>query len=83
MSEYKKMFERLLNWLIIVAAICLITAILTVPKTDCEVCNLDGQNGIEFFNFYNKKCLQYYSVGQENPNRDKINYSQSPTVSLL
>ncbi len=67
--------DNILTWIIIVLGIILAITIIGIPKDDCDVCDFDGQNGKEFFENYQERCLKDYSIGQTNPNIPKINIS--------
>jgi lipid-A-disaccharide synthase-like uncharacterized protein len=74
--EFKVMSkDRVIDWLIIIAGIILMVAILGIPKDHCDKCDFDGLNGKKFFESYEKKCLQKYSSFQDNPNLPTLNFS--------
>lgn len=65
--------DTILTWVIIILGIILAITIIGIPKSDCDVCDFDGQNGKEFFENYQERCLKDYSIGQTNPNIPEIN----------
>lgn len=74
--------EKILNWIIIIAALVLCVMLFVLPKDHCDTCNFDGLEGKEWFNNYSSKCLQKYSYGQENPNVPTLNLSNLSSQSL-
>jgi hypothetical protein len=70
--------EKILNWIIIIAALVLVVMLFVLPKDHCDTCNFDGQNGKEWFNDYSSKCLRKYSYGQENPNLPNLQHLSFP-----
>jgi hypothetical protein len=67
--------DTILTWVIIILGIILAITIIGIPKSDCDVCDFDGQNGKEFFEQYQARCLKDYSINSNNPNLPTINIS--------
>lgn len=67
--------DTILTWVIIILGIVLAITIIGIPKSDCDVCDFDGQNGKEFFEAYKDRCLKDYSINSNNPNLPIINIS--------
>ena len=67
--------DAILNWIIILLGIILIITLFVIPKDHCDTCNFNEKTGKEWFNGYEKKCLQKYSYGQNNPNVPTLNLS--------
>lgn len=65
--------DTILTWVIILLGIVLVITIVGIPKDDCDVCNFDGQDGKEFFESYQERCLRDYSINNNNPNLPQLN----------
>jgi len=65
--------ESILNWIIIGLGFILVMLLILVPKDNCDMCNFDGEDGRDWFDAYSSKCLQKYTIFQENPNLPKLN----------
>lgn len=69
--------DLILNWIIILLGLVLVIVLFVIPKDHCDTCNFDGQTGKEWFEGYQKTCLQKYSYRQENPNVPTLNLTES------
>jgi hypothetical protein len=67
--------DILLNWLIIILGLVLVVLLFVLPKDHCDTCNFDGLTGKKWFGSYSDKCLEKYSIGEENPNVPELNLS--------
>ena len=65
--------EKILDWIIILSILALCVMLFILPKDHCDTCSFDGKTGKEWFNNYSSKCLQKYSIGQNNPNLPTLN----------